>query len=564
MRTSTSRSGLIAAGTTAVLLLGWLGAAAWTGKRAEAALQALTSTTATDGANVRLTKLSHEPGWLSSRGKAEIALIDDCSDDLAAGDDPQPLATVEYNISHWPLPSGLSRFAWSAAPAGDAAQDLRALIGSDAKLTGQGRVSLNGQISSDVSIPELSRRRTGLKLAPSRGAFEVGSKSFKFEWNLERFGVRSGGEAIDLRSVSVLIDLTDRHLGTGTYTVSMEKASLSSGSAEGMVVRAQTLERGDRLDSSASYTAKKLSWGEQELGNITFDLSVTGVDLQSAERLNALFRSSCGFRNMTNDEQKAAKQAVSQLLARGLSAGISKFAASSEDGSFDGRLSVEMAPSNHSVPSLERQLRAEGELAMVIKGMTPDQRQALLEVGFEPLRETGLRARFRFKDGRLTLNDTADTHRAEVATLMAGLREADQALAEVLSLGKSAKASKGILSDALTSALPNKPASSGPPPLQAQEPSPQAAAALPRCRGDYDPQTWTDCVGSRITSAGDQYSGGYLNGKAHGQGAYTFADGRKYVGHYDQGLRHGTGTEFRPDGSVASQGRWSQGQFVGL
>jgi hypothetical protein len=91
---------------------------------------------------------------------------------------------------------------------------------------------------------------------------------------------------------------------------------------------------------------------------------------------------------------------VSQLLARGLSAGISKFAASSEDGSFDGRLSVEMAPSNHSAPSIEKQLRADGELAMVIKGMTPDQRQALLEVGFEPLRDTGLCARFRFKDGK--------------------------------------------------------------------------------------------------------------------------------------------------------------------
>jgi hypothetical protein len=563
MRTSTSRSGLIAAGTAAVLLLGWLGAAAWTGKRTEAALQALTSTTSTDGTSVRLTKLSHEPGWLSSRGKAEIALIDECSDDLAAGDDPQPLAIVEYNISHWPLLSGLSRFAWSAVPAGDAAQELRALIGSDAKLTGQGRVSLSGQIISDVSIPELSRRRTGLKLSPSRGSFEVGNTTFKFEWNLERFGIRSGGEAIDLRGVSVLIDLTDRHLGTGTYTVSMDKASLSSGSAEGMVVRAQTLERGDRLDSSASYTAKKLSWGEQELRNLAFDLSVTGVDLQSAERLNTLFRSSCGFRNMTNDEQKSAKQAVSQLLARGLSAGISKFAAASEDGSFDGRLSIEMAPSNHSVPSLEKQLRADGELAMVIKGMTPDQRQALLAMGFEPLRETGLRAQFRFKDGRLTLNDAAPTHRAEVATLMAGLREADQALAEALSSGKSTKTSKGILSDALTSALPTKQTPPVPMPSQVHAHPTQATPASPRCFGDYDPQTWTDCVGSRITPAGDQYSGGYLNGKAHGRGAYTFADGRKYVGHYDQGLRHGTGTEFRPDGSVASQGRWSQGQFVG-
>jgi len=563
MSMTTSRSGLIAAGAIAVLLLGWLGAAAWTGKRAQAALQAMSSPAATDASSVRLTKLSHEAGWLSSRGKAEIALIDECSDDLAAGDDPEPLATIEYTISHWPLPSGLSRFSWSAVPAGDAAQELRALIGSDAKLTGQGRVSLSGQISSDVSLPEISRRRTGLKLAPSRGSFEVGSKSFKFEWNLERFGMRSDGEAIDLRGVSIRVDLNDRHLGTGSYAVSMDKASLSAGSAEGMQFRAETLERGDRLDSSASYSAKKLSWGAQELNKIAFDLSVTGMDLESAERLNTLFRSSCGFRNLTHDEQKSAKQAVSRLLARGLSAGISKFAASSEDGSFDGRVSIEMAASNNAVPSLEKQLRADGELAMVIKGMTPDQRQTLLDMGFKPLRETGLRAQFRFKDGRLTLNDATDAHRAEVDTLMAGLREADQALAEALSPGKSAKASKGLMSDALSSALPPRPTPTAPMPSQAEERSPLAAAASPRCPGDYDPGTWTDCVGSRLTPSGDQYSGGYLNGKAHGRGAYTFADGRKYVGEYDQGIRNGPGTEFRADGSVAVQGRWVQGQFVG-
>ncbi len=85
---------------------------------------------------------------------------------------------------------------------------------------------------------------------------------------------------------------------------------------------------------------------------------------------------------------------------------------------------------------------------------------------------------------------------------------------------------------------------------------------LRTCTGRYDPSTWTGCVGTRRLPNSDRYSGGYLNGKAHGLGLYQFADGRKYDGHYSMGVRHGTGTEYRADGTVALSGRWDQGKYI--
>ena len=48
---------------------------------------------------------------------------------------------------------------------------------------------------------------------------------------------------------------------------------------------------------------------------------------------------------------------------------------------------------------------------------------------------------------------------------------------------------------------------------------------LPPCRGSYNQSTWSDCFGEfHYAADGDYYSGGYKNGKKHGQGTYLYAD----------------------------------------
>ena len=50
--------------------------------------------------------------------------------------------------------------------------------------------------------------------------------------------------------------------------------------------------------------------------------------------------------------------------------------------------------------------------------------------------------------------------------------------------------------------------------------------ALPECPRLYNKDTWTNCWGTYTWASGNKYVGEYRNGLRHGQGTFTFADGR--------------------------------------
>lgn len=84
----------------------------------------------------------------------------------------------------------------------------------------------------------------------------------------------------------------------------------------------------------------------------------------------------------------------------------------------------------------------------------------------------------------------------------------------------------------------------------------------PSCVGEYNKETWTNCIGERNISDGSSYKGEYLNGKASGQGVYTFADGTRYEGNYLNGKRNGGGKEYFADGRLKIDGWWEDGKLV--
>ena len=49
--------------------------------------------------------------------------------------------------------------------------------------------------------------------------------------------------------------------------------------------------------------------------------------------------------------------------------------------------------------------------------------------------------------------------------------------------------------------------------------------------------------------------------KKHGQGTYTYADGRKYVGEWKENKKHGQGTYTYADGRKDA-GEWKEDKFV--
>ena len=81
------------------------------------------------------------------------------------------------------------------------------------------------------------------------------------------------------------------------------------------------------------------------------------------------------------------------------------------------------------------------------------------------------------------------------------------------------------------------------------------------CSGNYDPATWTDCVGVITLAGGKRYEGEFRDGQPNGQGAYSIAGGEKYVGTFKDGTFNGQGTLTRADGSTL-KGLWENGEFL--
>ena len=99
---------------------------------------------------------------------------------------------------------------------------------------------------------------------------------------------------------------------------------------------------------------------------------------------------------------------------------------------------------------------------------------------------------------------------------------------------------------------------------------------VPACPGSYSSFTWHMCIGNHSFRGEGEYFGEFENGRAHGQGTRTYADGDKYVGEWKDNKYHGQGTFTRTDGSQyvgewkddkrQGQGNrtWSDGsQYVG-
>lgn len=110
-----------------------------------------------------------------------------------------------------------------------------------------------------------------------------------------------------------------------------------------------------------------------------------------------------------------------------------------------------------------------------------------------------------------------------------------------------------------------------------------AQSSLPACQGS-DFTRWTNCVQTFIYPNGNKYVGEWRNGKHHGQGtltyangdiregyfaygylnglgtAYTHATGERHVGKFHHNSPRGLGIRYSSSGSIIEQGNWEQGK----
>jgi uncharacterized protein YdgA (DUF945 family) len=500
---------IISVSVVGLAMAAWLGGSLLAANRVQKVLQGVRDSASQGDGSLRITKLTHERGLLSSKGQADLAFEPGCSTDSAAN----AVATlrVDYTMSHLILPTSLTRIEWQVTPLVEAADDFKALFGTISPLAGNGSIAIDGSIRTDMTLPQMSSQRSGssFQVAPSKGFLAVNGAALSFGWKIDRIVARGGGQAFEARDIVIDLDLKNRYLGTGTTRLGVENLSLSNGTVEGLALRSDANEKGDRLDVTVTPSIRRLKGNGVELSELAMEVGLKGLDTRSVETLSKMFEASCGFQNLTYDEGQKAQAAALKLMSRGLSVGIPKFGGKGPDGGISGDLMLELAEAKDGRPSLAAQLKSRGRLEVTGSLLTPEQSETVLAMGIAVNKGKGLASSFDYAEGLLKINER--TH--DASSVIETLREADEKLSQVIvgwSPTKSVKqqASKPSTVDPVPA--PAEPVRSIPvdsaPPAAPVAPVAAAAPATPTAERSGAPNDCTTvalCVQQTLAAARD-------------------------------------------------------------
>jgi hypothetical protein len=349
-------------------------------------------------------KLAHQAGLFKSSGTIEFQLRDSCEADTQQN--PASFS-VEYTVSHLPSTRGLMQFDWSLLPQGETLATIEEVIGHGNKLSGTGALGFSGLVTMNMDLPELNFSDNGVtfQITPSKGSLTADKTATQFIWSLNRFVARGKGEALDMKGLSLNMDLKDRTLGTGTISLGVESISTSSVSLEGLLVRSESSEINDRLSSKLNESIKVLKFMGQSINDLALEASGAGLHAPSVRSLLEIGKASCGFSNMTADESQKVRKAVGTLLATGMSIGIPTVKGSGPDGKVSANLMVELLPSKDGTIALEKYLRSSGQLVVTGNFLNPGQINMALSTGYAEKIPDGVKAAYNYQDGLLKISD---------------------------------------------------------------------------------------------------------------------------------------------------------------
>lgn len=502
-----NRALIVSVGVVGLVLAAWFGGSLLAANRVQTVLQGMQDSASKSDASLRITKITHERGLLSSKGQAELAFEPGCSVDSAANH----IATlrVDYTMSHLILPTSLTRIEWQVTPQSETAEEFKALFGTVSPLAGHGSVALDGSVRTEMALPQMSTQRSGssIQVAPSKGFLAVNGASLAFGWKIDRIVTRGGGQAVDAKDIAIELDLKNRYLGTGTARLGVDNLSLSNGTVEGFSLRSEANEKGDRLDVTVTPSIRRLKGNGIELSELAMEVGLKGLDTRSVETLSKMFEASCGFQNLTYDEGQKAQAAALKLMSRGLSLGIPKFGGKGVDGNISGDLLLELGEAKDGRPSLAAQLKSRGRLEVTGALLSPEQTETVLALGVAVPKDKGLVASFNYAEGLLKINER--TH--DAGSLLEALREADEKLSRIIVGWSPAKALKQQTSKSPTAdPAPNQdepPRSVQVEPAPAAAPIAPVAAALPAPvtaeRSGSECATVTACIQQTLAAARD-------------------------------------------------------------
>lgn len=426
---------LVGAGVAAVVAVAaWAGSGVYIGMQAENTLKGMAEPPKAGAASAwRVSEVQHNRGMFQSSGQLSATYSPSCAAQPSADD--SFTVRVNYTLNHLPLPTGAARFAWQLTPEGDTAEAFKTLFGSASALSGQGSVSLGGAVRSDMSLPAVALRQSGevLDITPSAGTLKMNGQALALEWKIERAVMRGNGQAFDVQGIAIDLDIDNRSKGTGSGSFKVAQASASLGSLEGLELKMEAREKGDRLNSSFTPSLRKIEGGGQVLTDLRMEWAVNGLHTASVESLIKLFEDSCGMEALTAQESKSAAQALETLLAKGFSFGMPTLTGKAANGSLEGSFIVELTEASGGTPSLAAQLRSNGKLNIQGAVIPPEQREMAVATGFAVAQGDGLSASYEYAKGLFKVNNrTMDASffegmlakaDEEVKTALASLRD---------------------------------------------------------------------------------------------------------------------------------------------
>ena len=373
--------------------------------------------------DVVVHKLAHQAGLFKSTGTIEFQVRDSC--EAAASQDPSSFS-VEYTVSHLPSLRGVMQFEWAVLPQGTTAAAIEKVIGPGKKLSGTGALGYGGLVKAEMDVPELNFSNNGVNFqtTASKGSLSADASAAQFIWNLSSFVARGKGDALDMKGLSLNMDLKDRNLGTGTISLGIDGISTQSVSIQGLLVRSETTESKDRISSKVSESVKVLKVMGQSLNDLALEASIGGLHAPSVRSLLEIGKASCGFRNMTADESQQVRKAVETLMTSGMSIGIPALKGSGEGGQVSASLMVELLPASDGKIALEKYLRSSGQLTVTGTLLNPSQIDMALTSGFAEKVPGGVKAAFNYQDGLLKISDKS----LDAGMVKNALAQADKAI----------------------------------------------------------------------------------------------------------------------------------------
>lgn len=361
-------------------------------------LQELAAQPVTEG--LQLRELVHAAGYLSSRGSVLLQWQAPC--DAAA---PPTRLRLAYQVSHVPGWDHAGSFAWTAQPEGTSAAELRQLMGEGGHLSGQGVLGYDGLLQTRMELPALRFAAGGetLQLAPSHGRLAIGKTALQLDWTLEQLAQQGAGAALEMKQLQLALQLDNRALGTGTFTLDAQQIDTPLLALQGVQLRSETRASGERLRATLSASAQGARLPGQVLNDLKLELSATDVHGPSLQQLAALYAQSCGLRTLSAAASQQLRTALNTLLASGFSLGVSAFQGRSTQGSLDGNLLLQLLPAAAGKAELAQQLHSSGQLRIQGDLLAPEQRQAALDSGWLQQVPGALLARYDYSGGVLQL-----------------------------------------------------------------------------------------------------------------------------------------------------------------